>query len=154
MAVSKNVSADNGISDAGGASILPNLGSDGTGADAVVRKGRSNEQRASFRVWRTSAAEVVHERLRDGWQKWQLQRHVGFLPSCSQHIGAPVNVVETQADDLARAETVGSHEQEHRKVAASGRGVSWDRSKDTSNRGPRKRPRWMLIGTIARRHNI
>jgi hypothetical protein len=149
VAVAKHVRTDSSVRDACGASIFSDLGSDCTGANAMVRKGNANEDRARLDVCGSSSLNVGCKRFRDSRQQWQLKRHIGLRSSCSQHIGAPIDVLETQTDHLARTKAVGSHKQKHGKVSTADRGVSWYDSKDAANRSPRQSAWWALIAAVA-----
>lgn len=81
-----------------------------------------HEDFARTGLW-TVVSKIRDQRLLDRGGQREHERAARLGPSHPQHPGPPVDVIDTQVDDLARTEAVDGEQQEHRVVATADGGV-------------------------------
>lgn len=150
MAVTEDVTADHLCENARFASVPTDLVAQHAGGERAVGKPPRHEQFTRRDTTRTAFAEIARQCPRNLGQEWQLEGDTRLGPTSTKNSRAPVDVVESKAHDLASAKTIGCHQQEHGVVAQTDRLIAWNGTKNSTNRLPWKRPRWLFVGAEAR----
>src|SRR3990172_1124281 len=127
---------------------LERLG-DRRGLEWPRRRADTEKQLSERQRW-PAVAQVVEKRRADRVGERQDERGVRLRPADADPARAPLDIVEPERGDLARAQPVRRDEEKHRVVAAPDGRRATDRLEKSRHRLPRKRTREPLAAIYAR----